>query len=153
MTNNYIEVPIKILNKSHYPLPRRESKGASGFDLKADIQIPIELDQFQIELIPTGIYVEIPEGYEGQVRARSGLALKHGITLVNGIGTIDSDYRGEIKAIIINLGKEPYTIYPGDRIAQLVFTPIVIPSLELVYSFNELSETFRDSGGFGSSGF
>ena len=112
---------IKILNKSSFPTPNYKTSGSSGIDLYANIENSIILNPLEPTLIPTGIYVSIPEGYEGQIRARSGLALKHGITLANGIGTIDSDYRGEIGIILVNLSKKEYIVNKGDRIAQLVF--------------------------------
>lgn len=143
---------VKIFNNSEYELPQKQTDLASGFDLRANIKEPIILEQSKVNIIPTGIFLEIPEGYEGQVRARSGLASKHGITLVNGIGTIDSDYRGEIKVILMNLTKESYTITPGSRIAQLIFTPIVYPTFVEVENKEDLEDSVRGEGGFGSSG-
>ena len=140
---------IKIVNKSNNQLPSYETKGSSGMDIRANLNEPIILKQMERKLVPTGIYAEIPEGYEIQVRARSGLALKHGISLVNGIGTIDSDYRGEIGIILINLGEEDFEINNGDRIAQLVVIKYERVEIKEV---KELSDTKRDSGGFGSSG-
>lgn len=130
-------------------LPTYATDGASGMDLRAFIDEPVILQPMERRLIPTGLFVQIPEGYEGQVRARSGLAIKHGIGLVNSIGTIDSDYRGELKIPVINFGNESFTINNGDRIAQLVIasyervTPIVV---------SELDETDRGEGGFGHTG-
>lgn len=141
---------INIINKSNFKLPKYETEGAAGLDLQADIIEPIVLEPLDRALIPTGLFISIPLGYEGQIRGRSGLALKHGITLANGIGTIDSDYRGEIKIILINLGKETYTINPGDRIAQIVFLKYEKVELKIV---SELDETHRDDGGFGHSGY
>jgi dUTP pyrophosphatase len=129
--------------------PVRASAHAAGFDLRAAVEDTIVLAPGERRLIPTGISVAIPPGYEGQVRARSGLALKHGIALVNAPGTIDADYRGEIGVIVVNLGTEPFTIQRGDRIAQLVIAPVMDAGLELV---SELEGTERGSGGFGSSG-
>ncbi len=140
---------IKIVNKSNNQLPSYETKGSSGMDIRANLNEPIILKPMERKLVPTGIYAEIPEGYEIQVRARSGLALKHGISLVNGIGTIDSDYRGEIGIILINLGEEDFEINNGDRIAQLVVIKYERVEIKEV---KELSDTKRDSGGFGSSG-
>lgn len=140
---------IKFINISNNDLPSYSTSGASGMDLRANLEEPIVLEPMEIRLIPTGISVELPQGYEIQVRARSGLALKHGISLVNGIGTIDSDYRGEIGVILINLGKAPFTINDGDRIAQMVVTKYEYVEIEEV---KELAETERDPSGFGSSG-
>ena len=112
---------IKIINKSQFHLPKYKTSGSAGLDLQANINNPIVLKPLERKLVETGLYISIPKGYEGQIRARSGLALKHGITLVNGIGTIDSDYRGELKVILVNLSQEDYTINNGDRIAQIVF--------------------------------
>ena len=141
-----MELKFKSLSGS---LPTYATDGASGMDLRAFIDEPVILQPMERRLIPTGLFVQIPEGYEGQVRARSGLAIKHGIGLVNGIGTIDSDYRGELKIPVINFGNESFTINNGDRIAQLVIasyervTPIVV---------SELDETDRGEGGFGHTG-
>jgi dUTP pyrophosphatase len=130
-------------------LPQYESEGAAGADIRACIENPITIVPIQRVLVSTGLKIEIPEGYECQVRPRSGLAAKHGITVLNTPGTIDSDYRGEIKIILINLGEEAFTINNGDRIAQLVFAPVVQVAME---ERAELSETNRGSGGFGSTG-
>lgn len=141
---------VKIVNKSPFPHPEYKTNGSAGIDLCANIEETIILKQFQRVLIPTGLYLSIPFGYEGQIRARSGLALKHGITLANGIGTIDSDYRGEIKVILINLGTEDFHINAGDRIAQLVFIKHEIVELvEVEY----LDDTERGNGGFGHTGY
>lgn len=140
---------VKIVNKSTLPIPEYKTQNSSGVDLYANIEGEIVIKSLERKLIPTGIYVEIPEGYEGQIRARSGLALNHGITLTNGIGTVDSDYRGEIKVLLINLGKENYTIKRGDRIAQLVlikYEKILFEEVE------EIDETYRGTGGFGHTG-
>lgn len=129
--------------------PQYATEGASGMDLRAYLEEPLTLAPMQRTLCPTGLYIEIPVGYEGQVRARSGLAIKHGIGLVNSIGTIDSDYRGELRVPLINFGDEPFTIENGDRIAQLVIAKYerveVCPA-------DELSETERGEGGFGHTG-
>ena len=140
---------VKIVNKSLFKLPSYETKGSAGVDLQAYVESPIVLKPLERTLVPTGISIELPEGYEAQVRARSGLAIKHGISLVNGIGTIDSDYRGEIKVILINLGDKEFTINSGDRIAQMVFIRHEQAEFELV---EELNETERGSGGFGHTG-
>lgn len=141
---------INIINKSGFETPKYMTEGSAGLDLQAVLDAPVELKPLDRVLIPTGLYLSIPRGYEGQIRGRSGLALKHGITLANGIGTIDSDYRGEIKVILINLSNENYTISNGDRIAQLVFIQYVKSQLFVVDS---LDETKRDEGGFGHSGY
>ncbi|MCK6440221.1 MAG: dUTP diphosphatase [Planctomycetes bacterium] len=130
-------------------LPAYASEAASGLDLRACIDKAIVFNPGEHGLVPTGISVEIPRGYEGQVRPRSGLALKHGIMVVNSPGTIDADYRGEIKVILGNFGREPFTVNFGDRIAQLVICPVVRVSLEEVQS---LTESARGAGGFGSTG-
>ncbi|MBN2285306.1 MAG: dUTP diphosphatase [Tissierellales bacterium] len=140
---------VKILKKNNFELPQYETTGSSGMDLRACLEGPIVLKPFDRYLVPTGLFIEIPIGYEAQIRARSGLAIKHGISLVNGIGTIDSDYRGEIKVILINLGQEDFSINDGDRIAQMVFMKIERAEIEEVHIINE-SE--RGTGGFGHTG-
>ncbi|HVR43132.1 MAG TPA: dUTP diphosphatase [Thermoanaerobaculia bacterium] len=130
-------------------LPDRASEHAAGFDLRAAVEAEVVLGPGERGLIPTGISVAIPPGYEGQVRPRSGLAIRHGVALVNAPGTIDADYRGEIQVIVINLGGEPFTVRRGDRIAQLVIAPVLSVELERV---DELIATARGSGGFGSTG-
>lgn len=141
-----MELKFKSLSGS---LPTYATDGASGMDLRAFIDEPVILQPMERRLIPTGLFVQIPEGYEGQVRARSGLAIKHGIGLVNSIGTIDSDYRGELKIPMINFGNESFTINSGDRVAQLVIAayervePIIVSVLD---------ETDRGEGGFGHTG-
>ena len=139
---------MKIVSKSG-KLPAYATEGASGMDLCAYLDEPMTLLPMERKLIPTGIYVEIPEGYEGQVRARSGLAIKKGIGLVNGIGTIDSDYRGELRVPLINWGGEPFEIQDGDRIAQLVIAKYERVQVEPV---QELSDTDRGEGVFGHTG-
>ncbi len=141
---------INIINKSQMELPEYKTKGSAGLDLKANIEATIELKPLERVNIPTGLYISIPEGYEAQIRGRSGLALNHGITLANGIGTIDNDYRGEIGVILINLSKESYYINKGDRIAQMVF--LKYEKVELV-EVVELDSTQRGQGGFGHSGY
>lgn len=141
---------IEIVNKSNFEIPKYATEGSAGLDLQAFIDAPIELKPLDRALVSTGLYISIPSGYEGQIRGRSGLALKHGISLANGIGTIDSDYRGEIKVILINLSKENYTINNGDRIAQLVFNQYIKSEWIEV---GELTETERGKGGFGHSGY
>ncbi|MBF4691779.1 dUTP diphosphatase [Fusibacter ferrireducens] len=140
---------IKIVNKSNNPLPSYQTLGSSGMDLLSNNETEIIVNPMERTLVPTGIYLEIPVGYEGQVRARSGLSIKNGITLVNCVGTIDSDYRGELRVPIINLGSEPFKIVKGDRIAQLIITKYERISWDQVDS---VDETDRGSGGFGSTG-
>ncbi len=130
-------------------LPERASQGSAGHDLRAAVDEPLVLGSGERALVPTGLVLEIPPGWEGQVRPRSGLALRHGVTLVNTPGTIDSDYRGEVKVLMINLGAEPFRIERGERIAQVVFAPVAEVSLDERLS---LGETGRDTGGFGSTG-
>ncbi|MCM2315741.1 MAG: dUTP diphosphatase [Thermoanaerobaculia bacterium] len=129
--------------------PSRATPHAAGFDLRAAVDAPLLLAPGRRALVPTGISIEIPPGFEGQVRARSGLAIKHGIALVNAPGTIDADYRGEIGVILVNLGEEPFTISRGDRIAQLVIAALAPCELEVAA---ELAPTARGEGGFGSTG-
>lgn len=143
------EVSIKIINHSENPIPDYATQGASGLDLRANLKDPVTLVPLQRILIPTGIFVEIPKGYEIQVRPRSGLAIKNGITCVNSPGTVDSDYRGELKVILINLSNENHTINHGDRIAQMVVAKVERAILEIVES---LGETERGEGGFGHTG-
>lgn len=140
---------VKIVNKSKNELPKYQTKGSSGMDLRANLEEPLILKSLDRALVPTGIFVEIPEGFEGQVRARSGLALKKGLSLPNGIGTIDSDYRGELKVIVINLGREDIIINDGDRIAQLVIMKYERAEIEIVES---LTDSDRQEGGFGHTG-
>ena len=141
---------VKVVNKSNNVLPAYETKNSAGMDLRAYLPDgSVTLQPMQRALIPTGLYIEIPEGYEGQVRPRSGLAFKHGITVLNTPGTIDADYRGELKQILINLSNEPFVINNGDRIAQIVFARC--EQAEMV-EVDELSETERGAGGFGHTG-
>ncbi|MCI7146090.1 MAG: dUTP diphosphatase [Clostridiales bacterium] len=139
---------IKIRSLSG-EIPRYETAGSAGMDVKALLEEPVELLPGDIALIPTGLFIEIEPGYEVQLRARSGLAVKQGVTLINGIGTIDSDYRGEVKVGLINLGREPFTIRSGDRVAQMVAAACEQAELEKV---EVLSDTDRGSGGFGHTG-
>lgn len=128
-------------------LPRYETDGAAGMDLRADE--PFALAPGERRLVPTGLALELPPGYEGQVRPRSGLAARHGVALVNAPGTIDSDYRGEVKVIVVNLGQEPVSFARGDRVAQLVVAPVARARIELA---DELEDSKRGAGGFGSTG-
>ena len=143
------KIVVKVIKDEGVTLPKYETSGSAGMDVRANIKEPIVLGSLDRVLIPLGLRLEIPEGYEVQVRPRSGLALKHGIGMVNSIGTIDSDYRGEIGAIIVNLSKEPYTIQPQERIGQLVLNKVEQIEWEVV---EKLSESERGSGGFGSTG-
>jgi dUTP pyrophosphatase len=142
-------VKIKIINKSPHPLPSYATKGSSGMDLMAALEIPMVLQPLERKLIPTGLFIELPEGLEAQIRPRSGLAIRQGISCLNSPGTIDSDYRGEIKIILINLSNEAQTIQPGDRIAQMVIQPVQQVSWQLVEA---IETTERNDGGFGHTG-
>lgn len=142
-------VEIKVINQSSNPMPGYATEGAAGMDIRAHMEGPMLLKPLQRELVPTGLYFEIPEGYEVQIRPRSGLAINQGITCLNSPGTIDSDYRGEIKIILINLSGEAQVINSGDRIAQMVVQKVEKILLEEVAV---LSETTRHIGGFGSTG-
>lgn len=140
---------MKIINKSKHELPEYKTAFSAGMDLRANLEASIILKPLERKIIPTGLYIEIPPGYEGQIRPRSGLAIKHGIGCPNSPGTIDADYRGELGVILVNLSKEDFTINDGERIAQLVIAKhetIVWEEVE------ELSETVRGTGGYGSSG-
>lgn len=140
---------IRILRTTDNPLPAYETADSAGMDLRAHLDEPISLAPGERTLVPTGLQLEIPPGYEGQIRPRSGLALKRGLTVLNAPGTIDSDYRGDIGVILINHSSEDQVIEPGDRIAQMVFAPII--RAELVDT-DRLSETDRNAAGFGSTG-
>ena len=142
-------IQIKIVNTSANPLPQYATKGASGMDIRAALDIPLTLQPLERNLIPTGLFVEIPQGYEIQIRPRSGLAIKQGITCLNTPGTIDSDYRGEIKIILINLSSEEQTINPGDRIAQAIIQKTERAEFVQVEFLNN---TERAAGGFGHTG-
>ena len=140
---------VKIVNKSGYDVPFYATELSAGMDLKAAIVEPIELDSLCRAMVPTGLYIALPEGYEAQIRPRSGLAAKHGVTVCNSPGTVDADYRGEIKVILVNLSKEKFVINPGERIAQMViakYEKIEWDEVEV------LDETERGAGGFGSTG-
>lgn len=140
---------IKIINKSHHPMPAYATPQSAGMDIRANLTEPIELKPFERKLIPTGLYIALPEGYEAQLRPRSGLALKHGLTLLNTPGTIDADYRGEIGVILVNLSTEPFTIADGERICQMVIATHAHVEWEAVET---LDETERGAGGFGHTG-
>lgn len=142
-------IEIKIINNSGNALPEYATKGSSGMDIRAHLEMPQTLQPFERVLIPTGLFIELPEEYEAQIRPRSGLAIKQGITCLNTPGTIDADYRGEIKIILINLSQEEQVIQPGDRIAQMIIQKVIkatwIPA-------EEIQITERNAGGFGHTG-
>ncbi len=140
---------VKIVNKSSNPLPAYETIYSAGMDLRAFYDNPIVLNPLERALIPTGLFIELPAGYEAQVRPRSGLAAKHGITVLNSPGTIDADYRGEVKVILVNLSKDAFTINSGDRIAQMIISKHERAELQLT---DILNETSRGAGGFGHTG-
>jgi dUTP pyrophosphatase len=140
---------IKVINRSNYDLPQYATEHAAGLDVRANTDEPVVLKPLERAMIPTGLYVEIPEGYEIQVRPRSGLAAKHGLTVLNTPGTIDPDYRGEIRVILANVSNAEFTLQPGERIAQLVVAPFVRIDWQAA---DTLSETSRGTGGFGSTG-
>ena len=140
---------IKIINKSHHPMPAYATPQSAGMDIRANLTEPVELKPFERKLIPTGLYIALPEGYEAQLRPRSGLALKHGLTLLNTPGTIDADYRGEIGVILVNLSTESFTIADGERICQMVIATHAHVEWEAVET---LDETERGAGGFGHTG-
>ena len=140
---------VKVVNSSAFALPEYQTPLSAGLDIRANISQSITLSPLERAMVPTGLYVELPEGYEMQIRPRSGLAAKHGITVLNSPGTIDADYRGEIKVILVNLSNTPFTIEPGERIAQM----IVARYEQVEWQAGEsLSETERGAGGFGSTG-
>lgn len=143
------KLTVQIVNTSANELPSYASTGAAGMDLRASLTEPLNLEPLQRCLVPTGIYLQLPEGYEGQVRPRSGLAIREGITCLNTPGTIDSDYRGEVKVILINLGNSPQVIHHGDRIAQLIIAKVEKAEWVLV---QQLDESVRGEGGFGHTG-
>jgi len=142
-------IDVKIINESTNPLPAYTTEGAAGMDIRAFLSEPVQLSSLQRALIPTGLFIELPFGYEAQIRPRSGLAIKHGITCLNSPGTIDCDYRGEIKVILINLSGEKQVVQNGDRIAQMVIQKVENIKWKEV---KLLSETERNTGGFGSTG-
>jgi dUTP pyrophosphatase len=144
-----MQLTIKVINNSSHPLPSYQTEGASGMDIRANIPEPIHLNPLERTLVPTGLFIEIPRGYEAQVRPRSGLAVKQGITCLNSPGTIDADYRGEVKVVLINLSGDVQSIHDGDRIAQMV-----IQKIEKIEWMNvtTLASSDRSNGGFGSTG-
>jgi dUTP pyrophosphatase len=139
----------RLAHGADLPLPAYETEGAAGLDLRAAIAEPVTIAPGMRTLVPTGLSVQLPAGFEGQVRPRSGLALRHGVTVLNAPGTVDSDYRGEVSVVLINHGSEPFTITRGDRIAQLVIAPV---SRALLSEVETLSGTARGAGGYGSTG-
>lgn len=140
---------IRIINRSKNTLPAYETIHSAGMDLRADLESPVLLNPMERKLIPTGLHIELPEGYEAQIRPRSGLAYKHGISIVNSPGTIDADYRGEIKVLLINLSTEPFEINSGDRIAQMIVSRHEKVEWQQVEILNE---TTRGAGGYGHTG-
>ena len=142
-------IKIKIVNKGNQPLPEYATPQSAGVDLRANIDEPVELKPLSRALIPTGLHIALPEGYEAQIRPRSGLAIKKGITCLNTPGTIDADYRGDIGVILINLSAETFVVNPGDRIAQMIINKFEQAEFELV---EELDETERGEGGYGHTG-
>ena len=142
-------ISINIINQSTNQLPDYATTGSAGMDLRADLKDAIVLQSLERALIPTGLFIELPEGYEAQIRPRSGLAIKFGLTCLNSPGTIDSDYRGEIKVILVNLSDQPFTIHDGDRIAQMIVSSHERVEWEVA---DELLSSERGAGGFGSTG-
>ena len=140
---------VKVVNSSAFALPEYQTPLSAGLDIRANLSESITLSPLERAMVPTGLFVELPEGYEMQIRPRSGLAAKHGITVLNSPGTIDADYRGEIKVIVVNLSNTPFTIEPGERIAQMIVARYEQVEWQAVES---LSETERGAGGFGSTG-
>ncbi len=142
-------IKVKIINRSHHPLPCYETPSSAGMDVRAFLSTPIVLEPGERVLVPTGLYIQLPQGHECQIRPRSGLALKHGITVLNTPGTVDADYCGEIKVILINLSKEPFVINDGERVCQMVITDYTHVEWEPT---DRLDETKRGDGGFGHTG-
>ena len=143
------KVKVRIINQSSNPLPEYATEGAAGMDIRAHLEVPLVLRSLERFLVPTGLFIELPEGYEAQVRPRSGLAIKQGLTCLNSPGTVDADYRGELKVIIINLSQEDQTIHPGDRIAQMVVHQVEKVKWKPV---KKITATKRNEGGFGHTG-
>jgi len=140
---------VRIINNSRYEVPSYATPLSAGMDLKADIDVPVRLSSLERTAVPTGLHIELPQGFEAQIRPRSGLAFKHGVTVLNSPGTIDADYRGEIKVILVNLSKDEFVINPGERIAQMVISRYE----KIEWSETEqLSDSERGEGGFGSTG-
>jgi len=150
--NDQRELRVHLLRPELARVPQYASAGAAGLDLHAALDAPLTIEPGERRAVPTGLAVALPAAHEGQVRSRSGLALRHGVTVLNAPGTIDEDYRGEVQVLLVNLSREPYTIAPGDRIAQLVVAPVVRVRVETVPDAEALGATQRGAGGFGSSG-
>lgn len=144
-----MSIEVKIVNRSGHALPAYETTGAAGMDLRAVLETPIILEPMQRALVPTGLFIELPVGFEAQIRPRSGLAFKHGITVLNSPGTIDADYRGEVKVLLVNLSTQPFTVNHGERVAQLVVASHAHVQWVAV---DALNDTLRGAGGFGSTG-
>ncbi|RZK46225.1 MAG: dUTP diphosphatase [Pedobacter sp.] len=140
---------VKIINRSPNPLPEYATQGSAGMDIRAHLEAPISLKPLERFLVPTGLFLQLPDGYEAQIRPRSGLAIKQGLTCLNSPGTVDADYRGEIKVILINLSQDDQVIHSGDRIAQMVVKPVERVKLKVV---TEIESTTRNEGGFGHTG-
>ena len=142
-------IQVKVINKGKQPLPKYATPQSAGMDLRANIEEAFTLKPLERKLVPTGLFISLPEGYEAQVRPRSGLALKHGITVLNTPGTVDADYRGEVGVVLVNLSNEPFTVEPGERIAQMVIAKHEQAGFVVV---EELDETERGAGGYGHTG-
>ena len=142
-------IQVKVINKGKQPLPAYATEQSAGMDLRADIEQPVTLKPLERRLVPTGLHIALPQGYEAQVRPRSGLALKHGITVLNTPGTIDADYRGEIGVVLVNLSNEDFVVNPGERVAQMVIAKYEQAVLQTV---DTLDETERGEGGYGHTG-
>ena len=142
-------VQIKVVNKGNQPLPKYQTSQSAGMDLRANIDAPILIKPLDRKLIPTGLHIALPEGYEAQIRPRSGLVIKNGITIINTPGTIDPDYRGDVGVILVNISNEDFVVQPGDRIAQMVINKFEQAEFEVV---EELDETERGEGGYGHTG-
>lgn len=145
----FMNMKVKVINRSHHPLPEYATTASAGLDLRANLDSPVTLQPLERKLIPTGLYIALPEGCEAQIRPRSGLALKHGISLLNTPGTIDADYRGEIGVILVNISNEPFEVRDGERIAQMVIARYEQVEWE---SAESLDATERGAGGFGHTG-
>jgi dUTP pyrophosphatase len=144
-----MSIQVKIINRSGFPLPSYQTEGSAGMDLRANISESLVLQSLERKLIPTGLFIELPLGYEAQIRPRSGLAFKHGLTVLNSPGTVDSDYRGEIKVLLVNLSNEAFEVNPGERIAQMIVSKHEIVEWE---NSAELADSQRGAGGYGSTG-
>jgi dUTP pyrophosphatase len=144
-----MKTQVKVINQSSFDLPSYQTEGSAGMDLRANIEASVLLKPLERQLIPTGLFIELPTGFEAQIRPRSGLAFKHGLTVLNSPGTVDSDYRGEIKVLLVNLSNDAFEVNPGERIAQMVVSKH--ETIEWVNASN-LAETERGAGGYGSTG-